>query len=108
MAENGLLFREDRLGYRLRHLGRRPRLVLAIGVFFVTLFLLPFPLRGEHRWLIAFDLAATVYLSAVWMMMRRSTVGGMSSVVPPYHIGSPVLAVTRHSRSNRRKSWPRN
>src|SRR5258708_28169817 len=76
MAEHGLLFREDRLAYRLRHLSRRPRLVVAVGVFFVTL-LLPLPLRGEHRWLIAFDLAASVYLGAVWLMMLRSTVGGI-------------------------------
>ena len=50
--------------------------MVAIGVFFATL-LLPLPLRGEHRWLIAFDLAATVYLGAVWLMMLRSTVGGI-------------------------------
>jgi uncharacterized membrane protein len=76
MAERSLLFREDRLAYRLRHLGRRPRLVVAILVFFACGLLLPV-MRGEPRWLIAFDLAAAVYLGAVWLMMLRSTVGGI-------------------------------
>jgi uncharacterized membrane protein len=51
--------------------------VVAIGVFFVALFALPARLHGEHRWLLAFDLAAAVYLAAVWLMMLRSTVGGI-------------------------------
>lgn len=76
MPEHSLLFREDRLAYRLRHLGRRPRLVVAIAVFFATGLLLPV-MRDEPRWLIAFDLGAAVYVGAVWLMMLRSTVGGI-------------------------------
>ena len=77
MSDHRLLFEEDRLAYRLRHLGRRPRLVVATLVFVGAGLLLPRQLAGETRWLVAFDLGAVAYLTAIWLMMLRSTVAAM-------------------------------
>ena len=66
-----------RFAYRLRHLGRRPRLVVAALTFVAAGLLLPGALAGETRWLVAFDLGALVYLAAIWLMMLRSTFAGM-------------------------------
>jgi hypothetical protein len=55
----------------------RGHVMVARGVLIATGLLLPAQLRGEPRWLIAFDLAAAVYLGGIWLMMLRSTVGGI-------------------------------
>jgi uncharacterized membrane protein len=73
-----LLNAEDPLAYRLRYLGRRPRLVIALAVAAVAALVQPAARALESRLLIAFDVGAAVYLAAVWLMIARSTVQGMS------------------------------
>jgi uncharacterized membrane protein len=79
MSHHELLLHEDRLGYRLRRLTRRPRLLVSSIVLVATALLLPGWLPAERRWLIAFDVAATAYIAAIWLMMVRSTVGGIQA-----------------------------
>jgi uncharacterized membrane protein len=73
-----LLSEEDPFAYRLRYLGRRPRLVIALAVAVAAAFLQPESRALETRLLVAFDLGVTLHLAAVWFMMARSTVQGMS------------------------------
>jgi uncharacterized membrane protein len=59
-----------------RHLRQHPRLFIAAALGVVLYLLLP-PGFGEGtRLLTAFDLAATAFLAAVWIMMARATTDG--------------------------------
>jgi len=60
-----------------RHLRQRPRLALAALLTVALYFLLPAWLRVETRLLIAFDVAAALFIAATWVMMVRSTPAGL-------------------------------
>jgi len=51
--------------------------MLAVGVFCLTGLLLPGSISLDVRLLIAFDLAATVYISAIFLMMLGASIDGM-------------------------------
>lgn len=56
-----------------RHLRQRPRLTLATVLTIILYFALPGWLRLETRLLLAFDIAATVFIATVWVMMVEAT-----------------------------------
>jgi uncharacterized membrane protein len=62
---------------RTRYLRQHKRLALSVLLGFFTYLLLPRSFGEGARLLVAFDLAAVVFLGAVWLMMARSTTAEM-------------------------------
>jgi len=69
----------SRVAYRTRHLQQHPRLVLSTVLGILVYLVLPVWIGEGTRLLAAFDLAATVFLAAIWIMMARATTAGMRS-----------------------------
>jgi uncharacterized membrane protein len=65
------------LARRTRYLRRHLRLVLPVLLGIVVYLVLPSTIGGGTRLLAAFDLAAVLFLGAVWMMMARATTADM-------------------------------
>ena len=68
---------KSRLAYRTRHLQQHPRLALSTVLGFLVYLILPAWLGESPRLLAAFDLAATVFLAAMWIMMARASTADM-------------------------------
>jgi uncharacterized membrane protein len=66
-----------RFARRTRYLRQHKRLALSVLLGFFTYLLLPRSFGEGARLLVAFDLAAVVFLGAVWIMMARSTTAEM-------------------------------
>ena len=64
---------KSRVAYRTRHLQQHPRLVLSTLLGIVVYFVLPAWIGQSPRLLASFDLAAIVFLAAIWIMMARAT-----------------------------------
>jgi uncharacterized membrane protein len=62
---------------RTRYLRQHKRLALSVLLGFFTYLLLPRSVGEGTRLLVAFDLAAVVFLGAVWIMMARATTAEM-------------------------------
>jgi len=67
----------SRFAHHTRHLQRHPRLAVSTVLGVVVYLLLPAGIGESTRLLAAFDLAATVFLGAVWIMMARATTADM-------------------------------
>ena len=59
------------------HLRQHPRLFIAAALGVALYLVLPAAFGEGTRLLTAFDLAATAFLGAVWIMMARATTAGM-------------------------------
>jgi uncharacterized membrane protein len=68
---------KSRVAYRTRHLQQHPRLVLSTVLGIVVYFVLPAWIGQSPRLLASFDLAAIVFLAAIWIMMARATMAQM-------------------------------
>ena len=66
-----------RLSRRTRYLRHHRRLVLSVLLGVLGYLVLPASIGEGTRWLVAFDLAAVVFLGAVWIMMARATTADM-------------------------------
>jgi uncharacterized membrane protein len=66
-----------RFARRTRYLRQHKRLALSVLLGFFTYLLLPRSVGEGARLLVAFDLAAVVFLGAVWIMMARATTAEM-------------------------------
>jgi len=60
-----------------RHLRQHPRLAIASLLGILAYFFLPVGVVEGARLLVAFDLAATVFLAAIWTMMARASTADM-------------------------------
>jgi len=69
---------KSRLAYRTRHLQQHPRLALSAMLGIFAYLVLPAGWLGEGtRLLAAFDLGATAFLCAMWIMMARASTADM-------------------------------
>ena len=68
---------QARLTRRTRYLRQHKRLVLSVLLGFLAYLVLPASIGEGTRLLVAFDLAAVAFLSAVWIMMARATTADM-------------------------------
>jgi uncharacterized membrane protein len=68
---------KSRFAHHTRHLRQHPRLALSTALGILVYLLLPAAIGESTRLLAAFDLAATVFLAAMWIMMARATTPDM-------------------------------
>jgi uncharacterized membrane protein len=68
---------KSRLAYRTRHLQQHPRLALSTVLGILAYLALPAWIGESTRLLAAFDLAAIVFLAAMWIMMARASTADM-------------------------------
>jgi uncharacterized membrane protein len=69
--------RHARITGRVRYLRHHKRLALSIMLGILAYVVLPRSIGEGTRLLVAFDLAAVVFLGAVWIMMARATTADM-------------------------------
>lgn len=62
----------SRFLHHTRHLRRHPRLAVSAVLGVIVYFVLPAGIGESTRLLTAFDLAATAFLTAIWIMMARA------------------------------------
>lgn len=67
----------SRFARRTRRLRQHPRLAIAAALGILVYLLLPARIAESMRLLAAFDLAATAFLGAIWIMMARATTADM-------------------------------
>ena len=67
----------SRFARRTRHLRQHPRLAISAALGILVYLLLPAGIGESTRLLAAFDLAATAFLGAIWIMMARATTADM-------------------------------
>ena len=68
---------KSRFARHTRHMQQHPRLAISTAAGIILYFLLPAAIGESTRLLAAFDLAATGFLAAVWIMMMRATTADM-------------------------------
>ena len=68
---------QARITRRTRYLRQHKRLVLSVLLGILAYLVLPASIGEGTRLLVAFDLAAVVFLSAVWIVMARATTADM-------------------------------
>ena len=64
---------KSRFARQTRHMRQHPRLAISTALGIILYFLLPAAIGESARLLAAFDLAATGFLAAIWIMMTRAT-----------------------------------
>ena len=69
--------RRRRMARPLRQLRAHPRLIIAVAIAVACYFLLPGRLERAMRMLIAFDVGAVIFITAIWFMMARATQADM-------------------------------
>jgi uncharacterized membrane protein len=67
----------SRFAHRTRHLQQHPRLAIAAVLGVAAYLVLPSSIAETTRLLAAFDLAATAFLAAIWIMMARANTAVM-------------------------------
>src|SRR5262245_1121289 len=67
----------SRFIHQTRHFRQHPRLIVSTLLGIAVYLLLPASISEGTRLLAAFDLAATVFLAAIWVMMARASPAGM-------------------------------
>ena len=68
---------KSRFARHTRHMRRHPRLAVSSALGIILYFLLPAAIGESTRLLASFDLAATGFLAAIWIMMARATTADM-------------------------------
>lgn len=88
MTENR---RPGGLRRRLGSIRARTRLIIAVTVGFLAYGVLPEVTRHSARVLIAWDVAISVYLAVVWLMIRRSTPADIKARAQRYGDGGLAM-----------------